>query len=143
MTISSTELGLSREAIQTIIDASPYNHIVPVSLTRYERGAVTIELPVEPRLTQHHGFVHGSIIGFLVDSACAWAVASIVGDVVTSEYKLNFLAPAIGDTLVTHGSVIRIGARQGVSRADVYARRDGTEKIVATALATIARTARP
>jgi uncharacterized protein (TIGR00369 family) len=142
MATPTAQLGLSREAIEAVIAGSPYNRVVPVSLTHYEPGSVTIELPIEPRLTQHHGFVHGSIIGFLVDSACAWAVASIVGDVVTSEYKLNFLAPAVGDLLVTRGTVIKIGARQGVSRADVFARRDGTEKIVATALATLARTSR-
>ena len=36
----------------------------------------------------------------MVDSGCAWAAASLCGDVVTSDYKLNLLAPAIGERLV-------------------------------------------
>ena len=72
-------------------------------------------------------------------SACAWAAASLVGDVVTSEYKVNLLAPAIGDKLICRSEVIKAGQRQAVSRADVFAVRDGQERIIATGLATIAR----
>jgi hypothetical protein len=39
-------------------------------------------------------------LGFVADSACAWAAVSLVGDVVTSEYKLNMVAPAGGDDLL-------------------------------------------
>lgn len=96
-------------------------------------------MPVVQRLLQHHGFVHGAVIGFLADSACAWAAASIAGDVVTSEYKLNMIAPATGSKLIAKGEVIKATGRQVVCRADVFAEKDGSAKIVATALATIAK----
>src|SRR3546814_17520952 len=90
-------------------------------------------------MTQHHGFAHGAIVGYMADTVCAWAAASMVGDVVTSEYKLNLLSPAVGERLTAVGSVVKAGSRQVVTRADVFAVKDGSEKIVATALATIAR----
>lgn len=135
----SDSQGMSRATIEAAIAKSPYVLDLGVELVSYEPGAVTVRLAVQPRLAQHHGFVHGAIIGFMADTACAWAAASVAGDVVTSEYKLNFLSPAIGEAVIARGSVIKAGARQVVARADVYAVRDGAERIVATALATIAR----
>ena len=63
----------------------------------------------------------------------------MAGDVVTSEYKVNFVAPAVGEKLTAVGTVIKAGARQVVARADVFAVKDGVPKICATALSTIAR----
>jgi acyl-coenzyme A thioesterase PaaI-like protein len=87
----------------------------------------------------HHRFVHGAVIGFLADSACAWAAASLVGDVVTSEYKLNLMVPATGSRLLGRGEVITINGRQVICRADVFCEKDNREIMVATALATIVR----
>ena len=51
---------------------------------------------------QHHGFVHGAVVGFMADSACLGGGLG-GGDVVTSEYTLNLLAPAVGERLVARG----------------------------------------
>jgi len=59
--------------------------------------------------------------------------------VVTAEYKINFLAPAVGERLVGEGHVIQAAGRQVVSRADVFAVRGHNRRLVATALATLAR----
>ena len=131
--------GLSRATLERVIERSPYTRSLGVTLERYDPGTVELRLPVRPDFAQHHGFVHGALVGFMADTACAWTAASVAGDVVTSEYKLNLLAPAIGEALVARGSVVKAGRRQVVARADVFAVKDGTEWIVATALATIAR----
>ena len=59
--------------------------------------------------------------------ACAWAASSVVGDVVTGSYTINFLAPAKGSRLRAKGSVIKAGKRQAIVRADVWAESDGEE----------------
>jgi uncharacterized protein (TIGR00369 family) len=132
-------LGLTRETLEAVIERSPYTRDLGVRLTRYVPGEVEILLPVQPRFAQHHGFVHGSIVGFMADTACAWAAASVAGDVVTAEYKLNLLAPAVGEALIARGTVVKAGTRQVVARADVFTTRGGAERMVATALATIVR----
>jgi acyl-coenzyme A thioesterase PaaI-like protein len=63
----------------------------------------------------------------------------MAGDVVTSEYKINFIAPARGELLIGRGEVIKVTGRQVITRADVFAVSEGTETLVATALATIAK----
>jgi uncharacterized protein (TIGR00369 family) len=99
-------------------------------------------VPWKPELTMHHGFAHGAVVGFLADSACAWAAASLVGDVVTMEYTLNLLAPAVGDALHAEGHVLKTRGHCVVCRADVFALRSGRQERVATARATIARVKR-
>jgi len=131
--------NLTRADLEKAIEISPYTKWVGTRLTHFEAGRVDIEVDVRKELTQHHGFAHGAIVGYLADTACAWAAASVAGDVVTSEYKLNLLSPAIGETLSARADVIKAGSRQVVVRADVYAVKGGTPKICATALATIAR----
>jgi uncharacterized protein (TIGR00369 family) len=103
--------------------------------------AVPVEftIPVTADITQHHGFVHGSVLGFMADSACAWAATSVAGYVLTSEYKINLLAPAVGTRLIGRGYVVRAGGRQVICRADVFVEKGGEERMVATALATIVK----
>lgn len=129
--------ALTRERLEQALQHSPFAQMIGFALTDFGPGRIALEVLPRKELTQHHGFVHGAVVGFMIDSA--WAAASMVGDVVTSEYKVNLLAPAIGDKLICRSSVIKAGQRQVVARADVFALRDGKEKIIATGLATIAR----
>ncbi|CAD5106919.1 PaaI family thioesterase [Zestomonas carbonaria] len=130
---------ITREFLEEALENSPFAQMIGFQLTGFEPGRISMEVLPRRELTQHHGYVHGAVVGFMIDSACAWSAASLVGDVVTSEYKVNLLVPAIGDRLVCRSEVIKAGQRQVVSRADVFAIKDGEEKIVATGLATIAR----
>ncbi|MEL6877489.1 MAG: PaaI family thioesterase [Pseudomonadota bacterium] len=107
------------------------------------QGESELTLTLRPEMTQHHGFAHGAIVGLMADNACAWAGASVAGDVVTGNYTINFLRPAMGTMLRAKGQVIKPGKRQVVVRADVWA--EGGEKTlhVATAQATIIPTGIP
>ncbi|MCW0232647.1 MAG: PaaI family thioesterase [Ferrovibrio sp.] len=139
MTDAVPKTQLTRQMMEQAIAISPFTNWVGTRLHDFDAGRVRISARIRPEMTQHHGFAHGAIVGYMADTVCAWAAASVVGDVVTSEYKLNLLAPAVGEELTAIGTVIKAGGRQVVTRADVFAVKDGVEKIVATALATIAR----
>jgi uncharacterized protein (TIGR00369 family) len=109
-------------------------------LTAVSPGAVEIELPFRADLTQQHGFVHAGIITSIVDSACGYAALSLLpahAEVLTVEYKVNFVSPAAGPRFIGRGRVIKPGRTLTVCAGDVFAVGDGTEKLVATMLATI------
>ena len=93
------------------IDASAYTRSMGTRLRHFEPGVVEIELDLRPDLTQHHGQAHGAVLGYLADTVSAWAAASVAGDVVTAEYKLNFLTAARGELLWARGEVLRTGSR--------------------------------
>jgi len=104
-------------------------------------GESELTLTLRPEMTQHHGYAHGAIVGLMADNACAWAGASVAGDVVTGGYTIDFLRPAKCERLRARGQVIKAGKRQVVVRADVWAESDGEAPIhVAAAQATIVPT---
>lgn len=131
--------GMSLEELHALIEKTSFAKRLGAEVTRYGEGSVELTIPVTADVTQHHGFVHGTVVGFMADSACAWAAASVAGDVVTSEYKINLIAPAVGTRLIGRGYVVKALGRQVVCRADVFVEKGGEERIVATALATIAK----
>jgi uncharacterized protein (TIGR00369 family) len=132
--------GLDLENIESLIEKTSLAKSLGAKIHNYEDGKVELFIDVNPSIKQHHGFIHGAIIGFMADSACAWSAASVLGDVVTSEYKINFLAPAVGEKLFAQGEVVKASSRQATCRADVYSiRQDGKKTHVAVALATIVK----
>lgn len=94
-------------------------------------GRSELVIALRDDLTQHHGFAHGAVVGAAADNACAWAAASVAGDVVTGSYTIHFLAPARGERLRATGEVIKAGRRQVVVRAEVRAERDGEPPVLA------------
>jgi acyl-coenzyme A thioesterase PaaI-like protein len=57
--------------------------------------------------------------------------------VLTVEYKLNLVAPAVGERLVARAEVVRNGKTLKVCRADVFGVKDGVETLCAVMLSTI------
>jgi uncharacterized protein (TIGR00369 family) len=129
-----------KELVQSIISKTPFASLMGARVVSISPGNVELAIDVKPEvMNQHHGFVHGAIIGFVADSACAWAAGSVAGDVVTAEYKLNLLAPAIGDRIIGRGKVMKSSSRSVVALAEVYSVKSAKEKLVGVALATIAK----
>jgi uncharacterized protein (TIGR00369 family) len=100
--------------------------LIGASLTLVEPGHVEIELPYREDLTQQKGYVHGGIVGMIADSACGYAAYTLMpatSSLVTVEYKINLLSPAVGERLLARGEVIKPGRTLSVARAEVYARQ--------------------
>ena len=109
-------------------------------MVKIEPGQVEIEMPFQAHLTQLHGFIHGGIVTSILDSACWYAAFSLSAPdsaVLTVEYKVNFMAPAKGERLVSRGQVLRPGASITVCKGDVVAYDGGEEKLVTTMLMTM------
>jgi uncharacterized protein (TIGR00369 family) len=102
--------------------------LIGAALTLVESGHVEIELPCREDLTQQKGYVHGGIVGMIADSACGYAAYTLMpatSSLVTVEYKINLLSPAVGESLLARGEVIKPGRTLSVTRAEVYARQGG------------------
>ncbi len=105
-----------------------------------EEGRAEIEIPHWDGVLQQHGFVHGGVVGMIADSAAGYAAMTVVPEgtsVLTVEYKINMVAPANGDKIVAKGSVLRSGRTLILTKADVYAIKDGTETLCAVMQQTI------
>jgi uncharacterized protein (TIGR00369 family) len=130
---------LARADLEVVIQKTPFAQMLGAKLEEYGDGLANLSVTLRPDLTMHMGFAHGAVVGFLADSACAWAAASAVGNVVTSEYKLNLIAPGIGEQLRAEGRVLKASGRNIVCMANIYAVNQRKPTLVAVALATISR----
>jgi uncharacterized protein (TIGR00369 family) len=109
-------------------------------LVAVEAGRVEIELAHDPRLTQQHGFIHGGIVGLLIDNACGYAAFSLFpadAAPLSVEYKVNLVAPADGERLVARASVLRSGRTLTVCSCEVTATKSGRATLCAFGTATI------
>ncbi len=98
------------------------------SITTLAPGRCTITLPYSEAVGQQHGFFHGGIIGAFGDTAGGYAALTVLpsgSEVLTLEYKINFLRPAAGTLLLAEGLVLRAGRSVIVTRVDVSAVADG------------------
>jgi uncharacterized protein (TIGR00369 family) len=125
------------EILKHLVAVSGFAKMVGAEVIACEDGFAELSIDNHENHTQHHGFLHGGLVGFLADSAMSWAAASVAGDVLTSEYKLHLLSPGKGEKFIGRGHVIKAGRRQIVTRADVFALYDGKEKLIATGTGTI------
>lgn len=87
-------------------------------------GQVRLELPFSPALTQQHGYLHAGVLASIADSACGYAALTTMPEdasVLSVEFKVNMLAPALGDRFVATGKVARAGRTLIITQGEVLA----------------------
>ena len=122
-----------------ILREQPFSVLLGAELIKFEAGEAELSLIIRDELTQNFGFVHGGVLSYLADNCITFSAASVLGKCVTSEYKINYVRPAIGDRLVARSTVLSSGKRQATCECKVYALKDKSEKLVAVALGTISK----
>ncbi|WP_376717773.1 PaaI family thioesterase [Labrys neptuniae] len=103
-------------------------------------GQVEISLVPRNEVSQQHGFVHAGAVSAIADSAAGYAALSLMPPdrgVLTAEFKINLLAPAAGEHITARGKVIKAGRTLTLAQAEVFAERDGKERLIALLTATL------
>ena len=120
-----------------ILENQPFSTLLGAELVSLETGKAKITLAIRQELTQQHGFIHGGVICYLADNCLTFAGGSILGDSVTSEFKINYTRPAIGEKLIAEASVLSSSKHQAVCACKVMVITHDDEKLVAVAQGTI------
>ena len=126
--------------IRSSFDKQEAMKTIGANLVKVLPGEVHIEFSFIESLTQQHGYIHGGIIASVVDTACGYAACTLMSvdsEVLTIEYKVNFMSPAKGNRFKGIGRVLKPGRNITVCSGDVIAIDKGKEKIIATMLATM------
>ena len=92
-------------------------------LVSVEQGGVVIECPWSEGLTQQHGFFHAGVLTTIADSACGYAALTMMPEgreVLTVEFKVNFLRPANTHKIIARGSVVHSGKTLTVCNGEVF-----------------------
>lgn len=118
-----------------------------IEIVELSPGRVTLELPFRTDLCQQNGFIHAGAITTAADSACGYAAMTMQPedrDILTVEFKVNLLSPAIGDRFLATATVVRSGRTLIVCSAEVVADAATSEpKTVALMQATLMAIPRP
>jgi uncharacterized protein (TIGR00369 family) len=133
------------EKIHKSFAAQEVMKLIGARLIKIEPGEIEIKLPYRKDLTQQNGFLHAGITAAIADSACGYAAFSLMPagtDVLTIEFKINLLSPAVGDYFVAQGRILRTGKALTVAAGDVFAVNSNEKKPIATILATVMCVAR-
>ena len=126
--------------VRASFDRQRAMHTIGARMVRVKHGEVELELPFRDDLTQQHGFLHAGILTTLVDSACGYAALSVMDPesaVLSVEYKVNLLAPAVGERMRAIGRVIKSGRTLVVCTGEVIAVANGAEQVVTVMQATM------
>ena len=128
------------EKVRESFARQPVMALIGAELVRVEAGQVDIKLPFRDDLAQQNGFLHAGITATIVDSACGYAAFSLMpagSDVLTAEFKINLLSPALGDYFLAAGRILKAGKTLTVAQGDVFAVKSDQKKLIATILSTI------
>ena len=91
-------LSFARQGLMTTLGAALGN-IAP--------GSVEISLVPNPAITQQHGFVHAGAVTAIADTALSLMKGGV--GVLTTEFKINLVAPAKGDRIIARARVVKPG----------------------------------
>ena len=130
-----------RELATTIFRKANFINDLGITLRDLGPGWCESFLEVDSRHLQQDGYVHGGVQATMVDHTAGGAGGTLVkeGDLVlTAEFKINFLRPAIGESFRCRAMVLKPGKTLIVAESEVYANQGGTEKLVAKAIVTLA-----
>jgi len=103
-------------------------------------GIFKSSVKIQEEHRQQDGFIHAGVMATMADHTAGYSAFTTVPEnmqILTIEFKINFLRPAFGEELVCNSRVIREGRQIIVSESEVMDIRDGEQIPVAKAMVTL------
>jgi len=89
---------------------------------------------------QQDGFIHAGVMATMADHTAGYAAFTIVDplfQILSIEFKINFMKPAFGKRLECFSKVLRPGRKIIVSESEIFDIRDGKRVLTAKATVTL------
>ena len=122
--------------VRSIFEKARFVEELGIKLINVSEGSVETELVTRDSFRQQHGFIHAGVIATLGDHTAGGAARTVTGerDVITIEFKINFLRPAKSEKLKCVGKVLQIV----IAEAEIFDADGQDEKLVAKLTETLA-----
>ncbi len=118
--------------LRAINQSAAFNQWCGIEVLSAQPGQAEIAMPWRAEAGQYAGFLHAGLVGALIDTACGFAAATLVGRVLASHYSVNCLRPAVGERFIARARVVKPGKTQVFTACDLFAVANGQETLVAT-----------
>jgi uncharacterized protein (TIGR00369 family) len=106
--------GAALSRVQASFDKQGLMSTLGASILRIAPGEVDVALLASPSVSQQHGFVHAGAVAAIADTAAGYAALTLMAPgagVLTTEFKINLVAPATGERIVAREPSSRPGGR--------------------------------
>jgi uncharacterized protein (TIGR00369 family) len=123
------------DEVKGIFDRASFIQHMGIKLKEVSEGACKLEMKTRKEHMQQHGFVHAGVLATFADHGAGGAARSAVAegkDVITVEFKVNFLRPAPAGNLTCDARVLRAGKTVVVAEAEVYSGETMVTKLTST-----------
>ncbi len=127
-----TPPNASLAQLRAINQSAAFNQWCGIEVLSAQPGQAEIAMPWRAEAGQYAGFLHAGLVGALIDTACGFAAATMVGRVLASHYSVNCLRPAVGERFIARARVVKPGKTQVFTACDLFAVANGKETLVAT-----------
>lgn len=115
-------------------------HHLGMRITKLAAGEAVVSMPIADTLKQYQGLAHGGALASLADTAATMAALTALSadsDIVTIEFKMNYLSALRAGRAVAHAKLVRLGSRVVVIDVSVTGMPGG--KLASTGLFTMLR----
>ncbi len=136
-------MGLSSERLEYLLKDFERGFVAysRIKAVQAREGYFESCVAISDQHRQQDGFVHAGLIATMADHTAGYAaftLAPLQNQILTIEFKINFLRPAYGQSLVCKARVLRGGNQIMVAESEVFDHTPQGERLVAKALVTLA-----
>ncbi len=131
---------MNKNKVTALFEEANFIKGVGIKPVVIEKGFLKTTLVIEEKHLQQHNFIHAAVLAAIADHTAGGAATTLVRDdqeVLTIEFKINFLKPATGEHLFCESKVIRAGKTIIVAESDVYSDKSGRDSLLAKAIVTL------
>lgn len=119
-------------ALRAVNATAAFNRWCGIEVLSAAPGQAAIAMPWRAEAGQYAGFLHAGLAGALIDTACGYAAATLVGRVLAVHFSVNCLRAAVGERFIARARVIKPGRTQVFTTCELFACQGGDETLVAT-----------
>ena len=126
--------------VRACLSGQPFTNMVGASIVHLAPGEVDLACDWRDDLTQQHGYFHAGVTSGMADTSAGFAALSLFEpnrEVLTTEFKINLVAPGLGAQMIARGRVIKPGRTLTACKSDVFAKTGEKETLIATGLFTM------
>jgi len=107
---------------------------------KMSRGYFQSRVTIQAHHRQQDKFIHAGVMATMADHTAGYSAFTTVSEdfqILTIEFKINFLKPAFGDALECQSRVLRQGRQIIISESEIYDIRAGDKVLVSKATITL------
>ncbi|MFZ0369134.1 MAG: PaaI family thioesterase [Halobacillus sp.] len=122
------------DEVRESFEASPFFSHIGFEIIHFEEGNVLLNLPIQEKLFNVNGTLHGGVHATMLDLIIGMAIRSTTKTrCTTMNLNINYLAPSAGGSVTAKGRILQQGYRIVTAEGELY---DGEGTMLAKGIGT-------